>query len=75
MNKGDFHRESGELIRQEDLFNLKNIKSQDHLDKVEKGEMNSEEVGISSEGEESETMENASNDDTDTDEELEGTNL
>ena len=63
VTKGDVYREAGELTRQEDLFRLANIKSQNQLEEVERGEMETagrgmeEESGSEEEGSGEEEME------------------
>ena len=57
VKKGDVHKEVGEIVRQEGLFRLKDIRSKSQLEKVEKGEeedgvlVGEEEEGSDSEGE------------------------
>ena len=56
VKKGDVHKEVGEIVSQEGLFRLKDIRSKSQLEKVEKGEeedgvLVGEEEGSDSEGE------------------------
>ena len=50
--KGDVYRETSELTRQEDLFRLGNIKSQNELEEVERGEMETSSLGSREDDEE-----------------------
>ena len=54
VQKAEMHKESAEMLRQEDLFRLKDIRKRSQLEEVEKGEMIGIEQSDHSDGEEEE---------------------